>query len=181
MKKILVGCSIGKLDVINMAGLKLTVHTGNLERILSTIPKAANKAELIVANEVLIDTEKYVPALTLSMANRTQISKNDDEDKRLYERAKKITDQEIRAGKAVVVYPGPYAAFLYYGKLMIDPATGSSWAPTGAKKIVSEKNLQYSHVPHRNATSHWLESSKAENLEHWLESAKDAIKSEIKK
>ena len=106
---------------------------------------------------------------------------DDNKKKRLYERAKKITDREIRAGKAVVVYPGPYAAFLYYGKLMIDPATGRSWAPTGAKKIVAEKDLQYSRVPHKDATSHWLEPSKAQNLDHWLEAAKEAMKREIKK
>lgn len=139
-----------------MAGLKLTVHDNLTAALVKELGAAATKAEHILAIQVQKDTEPFVPALTKSFANRTQVVENK------------------------VIYPGPYARFLYYGKLMIDPATGSAWAPKGATKSVTGTNLRFSKVPHSQAQAHWCEASKAQNLEKWLGIAKKAVEDGLK-
>lgn len=52
-----------------------------------------------------------------------------------------------------VVYPQPYARYLYRGKLMVDPVTGSAWARKGTKKKLTEVNLKFNGAPQRG--SHW--------------------------
>ena len=94
----------------------------------------------------------YVPFLTGSLDERTQVVGNS------------------------VVYPGPYARFLYYGKVMVDPETGSTYAPKGGTKVVTDKNLVFNTSGHNQAQSHWFEASKAENLDKWLRVADKAVK-----
>lgn len=155
--------------------LKFTVHTGDLEKILSEkVHKATSKAELAVAENVLSNTDPFVPARTMSLAIRSGADVT-----HLSDEAKKETKQAIDKGLPVVIYPGPYARFLYYGKLMIDPNTGSSWAPKGGSKEVTGKDLNYSKNPHSQAQSHWFEASKAQNLEKWIRVADKAVKDEL--
>ena len=102
------------------------------------------EAEHAVAVQVEKDTRPFVPALTLSLANRTQV----DGDS--------------------VIYPGPYARFLYYGKVMIDPETGSTFARKGVKKVETDQKLHFNTSVNPMAQSHWFEASKAQNLDKWL-------------
>lgn len=80
---------------------------------------------------------------------------------------------------AEVIYPGPYARYLYYGKLMVDPATGSSYAKKGTIKVLTDKNLVFNKAMHAQAQSHWFEASKAENSEKWIRVADKAVKREL--
>lgn len=105
----------------------------------------ATRAEAILAEQVMKDTDKYVPALTGSLTQRTHIE-----------------------NKNTIVYPGPYARFLYYGKVMIYEPTGSTFAPRGEHKIVTGRDLVMHKTMHALATSHWFEVSKAANTEKWL-------------
>lgn len=139
-----------------MAGLKLTIHDNLTAALVKELGAAATKAEHTLAIQVQKDTEPFVPALTKSLANRTQIVENK------------------------VIYPGPYARFLYYGKLMIDPATGSAWAPKGATKVVTGTNLKFNHSVHNLAQAHWCEASKAQNLDKWIGIAKKAVADGLK-
>lgn len=124
-------------------GLKFTMNTGGLKDLGRKIRQAGTSARHVMAIQMAKDTEPYVPARTKSLANRTMVTDN------------------------IIIYPGPYARFLYYGKLMIDPNTGSSWAPKGASKVVTRKDLDISQKVHRKAQSHWFEASKAQNLLKW--------------
>lgn len=119
-----------------------TNFTGILEGS-AALRNAASRAETILATQVMKDTDKYVPALTGSLTQRTHVE-----------------------GKTVV-YPGPYARFLYYGKVMIYEPTGSTWAPKYQHKVVTDRDLQMHKTMHALATSHWFEVSKAENLDQW--------------
>ena len=103
-----------------------------------------DKAEHAVAVQMEKDTRPFVPALTGSLMNRTQVEGNS------------------------VIYPGPYARFLYYGKVMVDPDTGSPFAQKGAVKVLTDKNLVYNTSVNPQAQSHWFEASKAQNLEKWV-------------
>ena len=111
-----------------------------------------SRAEMIFTEQVMKDTDEYVPALSGSLAGRTHIE-----------------------GGNQIVYPGPYARFLYYGKVMIYEPTGSTFAPRGEHKIVTDRDLVMHKTMHGKATSHWFEVSKAANLEKWLRVAERLV------
>lgn len=135
--------------------LKITVHTKGLEAIKDKLAQGCTKAEHTVALQIKKDTSPYVPALTGSLDARTRVD-----------------GQQI-------IYPGPYARYLYYGKLMIDTETGSSYAPKGGTKVVTDKDLVFNKAMHAKAQSHWFEASKAKNLEKWVRVADKAVKNDL--
>lgn len=112
--------------------------------IVAALKTNKEKAEHAVAVQAQKDTDPYTPALTGSMSQRTRVIGNQ------------------------IVYPGPYARYLYYWKLMVDPNTGSAYAPKGQHKVLTDKNLVFNTSMHGQAQSHWFEASKAENLEKWV-------------
>lgn len=118
----------------------------------STILPSTDKAEKTLAAQVMTDTDKFVPALTGSLAQRTHIE------------------------ESTIVYPGHFARFLYYGKVMIYEPTGSTWAPKNEHKVVTGRDLIIGKSMHPLATSHWFEVSKAANLEKWLRVAGRLVK-----
>lgn len=127
--------------------LTIKVRTGDIKSILPS----TNRAERILATQVMKDTDKFVPALTGSLTQRTHIE------------------------ESTIVYPGPYARFLYYGKVMIYEPTGSTWAPKNEHKIVTDRDLVMNKSMHPLASSHWFEVSKAANLETWLKVAERLV------
>lgn len=136
-----------------MAGLQLKVNTTAAEQAVARIlEKATNVAEEAVASQVLKDTSPFVPALTGSLDQRSHVEGN------------------------LVIYPGPYARYLYYGKLMVDPDTGSSWASSGATKVLTDRDLVFNTSMHAQAQSHWFEASKAQNMNKWERVAAKAVK-----
>ena len=101
-----------------------------------------DRANEILANEAMKDTDKFVPKLSGTLSGGTRVS-----------------DGQI-------VYPGPYARYLYHGKLMVDPKTGSSYARKGSTKTLTGKSI---NVAKSNpmAQPEWFEVSKGLNLEKW--------------
>jgi hypothetical protein len=71
-----------------------------------------------------------------------------------------------------IEFPGPYARFLYDGKVMVDPETDSPWARKGVVKVSTERPLIYSDP---GATDHWFEAAKAEHGQKWMEDLKKKI------
>lgn len=128
--------------------LTFTVKTGDFSSVLPS----TNKAEKILATQVMKDTDKFVPALTGSLAQRAHIE------------------------ESTIVYPDPYARFLYYGKVMIYAPTGSTWAPRYEHKVVTGRDLVMNKSMHPLASSHWFEVSKAANLDTWLKVAERLAK-----
>lgn len=51
---------------------------------------------------------------------------------------------------------GPYARFIYHGKLMV-AENGSSWAKKDEKKSVTEKSLNFQTGNNPNAQAEWLQ------------------------
>ena len=128
------------------------------------IASRASKAEHIVALQVQKDTEPFVPMLTGSLNTRTQVVGN------------------------TIVYPGPYARYLYYGKVMVDSATGKGpmhWIDKmgneyirfrkGAVLTPTERDLQYTTDYHKDAGPAWVERSKAQNFDRWKKVAERVI------
>lgn len=102
--------------------LKFSVKADGFDELHETIAQACTKAEHIVALQARKDTAPYVPFLTGSLDRRTQVEGN------------------------AIIYPGPYARFLYYGKVMVDPETGSTYAPKGGTKVLTDKKSCVQHV-----------------------------------
>lgn len=132
--------------------LKFTVHTEGLAEVLKNIQRKATRTEHAVAVQIEKDTRPFVPAETLSLSNRTQVREQ------------------------LVIYPGPYARFLYFGKVMIYEPTGSTFAPKYGKKVLTDRNLVFSKAVHGQAQDHWFEASKAQNLEKWKRIAAKEMK-----
>lgn len=127
--------------------INFTVHT---DLDVNAISKRATMAEKVLANQVLKDTRPFVPALTMSLNQRSHVEGNK------------------------VIYPGPYARYLYYGKVMVDE-NGRPAFPTkdgfrhrkGAVLHATEKDLVFTKSVHPQAQAHWFEASKAVNLDKW--------------
>lgn len=132
-------------------GLKVSVHTEGFDEYRQALAAICTKAEHAVALQMKKDTKPYVPALTKSLVNRTKVIGNQ------------------------VVYPGTYARFLYYGKVMVYPETGSPCAPKGETKVVTDRNLVFTQSVHPQAQAFWCEASKAQNLEKWQRTAQEAV------
>lgn len=117
----------------------------------------ATKTEKKMAWQIMKDTRPFVPAKTMSLNQRTYVR------------------------GSTIVYPGPYARYLYYGVRMVNAKTGKGpmkipevgyrW-PKGAVLRPTNTPLHISTAVHKDATSHWMEASKARNMERWKEIAK---------
>lgn len=115
--------------------LSFDVKTEGLDNIAAFLPELSEEAEVLLAQTVLKDTRPYVPARTLSLANRAHTE------------------------GGYVIYPGPYARYLYYGKVMTGPRTGP--------KTATDKDLVFFSAVHSQAQAHWFEASKAQNAKKW--------------
>lgn len=133
-------------------GVTFSMHFGGMEAIKDKLAESCTRAESIVGQQVIKDTAPFVPALTGSLTIRTRLDGNK------------------------IIYPGPYARFLYYGKVMVDPQTGSTFAPKGGTKVLTNRDLVFSKAMHPQAQSHWFEVSKAQNLDKWIRIAEKAVK-----
>lgn len=71
------------------------------------------------------------------------------------------------SGKVVAAAP-PHGRFLYEGKVMIDPDTGSPWARKGAKKEATNKDLDFFKGKNPNVQARWFEAAKKRDGEKWL-------------
>lgn len=128
------------------------------------ISKAAKKSEVWLANEVLKDTRPFVPARTMSQANKShQILVAEDKHESMQDRVKSVGN--------LVIYPGPYARYLYFGKVMKGPRTGPKYA--------TDKDLVISQAVNPQAQAFWFEASEAQNKDKWIRGVKKIAKSDI--
>lgn len=145
--------------------IKVEMNTTEFEAIRKALARGATKAEHAVAVQAEKDTEPLVPMDTGLLRNRTKVVGN------------------------TIIYPGPYARMLYYGKYMVNAVTGAGPShyvdakgdehikyPKGSKLKPTDRNLVFHHPGTR---SHWFEASKNRNLEKWKRVAKEAISREL--
>lgn len=147
-----------------MSYMKISVRDNFSEALMQKLDRAGPRAAHTLAVQVAKDTEPFVPALTKSLANRTQVVENK------------------------IIYPGPYARVLYHGKVMVDPITHAAGFLTedgwksrkGVKKIQSDRDLDIKTSVHKQAQAHWFEGSKTQNLEKWVRVGERAVKNALK-
>lgn len=118
----------------------------------SLLTGRATKLEKAMTEQVLKDTRPFVPAMTESLSNRAYTKGN------------------------YIIYPGPYANYLHRGVAMVNSKTGKGpmkipdvgyrW-PKGAILRPTSRPLKISTAVHKDATSNWMEASKARNMTKW--------------
>lgn len=153
-----------------MSFLKIDLKDTFTESLRGKLKEAGPKAAHTVAVQIQKDTEPFVPALTKSLVNRTQVVENQ------------------------IIYPGPYARYLYYGKVMVNAETGKGPShfvdkhgneivmfPKGSRLKATDRNLVFTTSVHSQAQSHWFEASAAQNGEKWVRVAGRAIDHELDK
>lgn len=134
--------------------LKFKVYYTGAEALKERFHNGCTKSEHAVALQAAKDTEPYVPMRAGSLRQRTRVVGNQ------------------------IIYPGPYARYLYHGVLYVDPDTGSPFARKGVTKVpaVPKRELVF-HTP--GTRPHWFEYSKAQNEEKWLDVAAKAVEREL--
>lgn len=84
-------------------------------------------------------------------------------------------------GSGLVVYPGPYARYLYFGEVygpnipIFDDDSGepTGWfSPPGKKKHPTGRNLEYDQTINPLAGSHWVERMVADRKDDIVEGAR---------
>ena len=75
----------------------------------------------------------------------------------------------------------PYGRFLYKGKVMVSPTTGSKWAKYGEKKILvseyrgktnAKEDIQYTKTFHPGVKAEWFEAAKDKHGRKWIRQTK---------
>ena len=70
-------------------------------------------------------------------------------------------------GSGELIQATPYARYLYYGKLMVDPKTGKGsfynpntgehWSRPGVSKVLTNRDLNFNQTKSPQAGPHWFE------------------------
>ena len=126
---------------------------------------ARNKVLKFAANEIMRLSDDYVPFDSGTLKNSAYVTELGDE----------------------IVYPSPYAQYMYQGKLMVDPITKKGafydpitnryWSRPGVKKELTDTPLNYAGAPKRGA--HWVEKAWGEHKEDVIESIEKYIGSNL--
>lgn len=126
---------------------------------------ARNKVLKFAANEIMRLSDDYVPFDSGTLKNSAYVTELGDE----------------------IVYPSPYAQYMYQGKLMVDPITKKGafydpitnryWSRPGVKKELTDTPLNYVGAPKRGA--HWAEKAWEEHKEDVIESIEKYIGSNL--
>lgn len=104
-------------------------------KITTTVPQkiegAWKKSLPVFSTQVLKDMSHYVPRDAGTLERNA------------------YTSSDFSNG--VLRWAEKYARFLWYGFVMVDPATGSPWAKKGHRKVVTNRAIDYRGGPIRGA------------------------------
>ena len=119
---------------------------------LSRFEKQYGKAQYALDSMIMTSMQPYMPHRTGTFINVT-----------------KAMSAAIAGSGTVVAAAPPMGRFLYEGKVMVDEQTGSPWARPGAKKVVTDRDLDYSNP---KATPHWFDTAKENHGDSWVRAVK---------
>ena len=143
---------MAKRKMIAKTNYKYSDKNVKMEVNLSRYEKQYEKAQFALDSMVMTSMEPYMPMNTGMFRNVT----------------KAMSASLAGSGKVVAAAP-PMGRFLYEGKVMVDPLTGSPWARPGAKKVVTDRDLKYSNP---KATPHWFDTAKENHGKSWVREVK---------
>lgn len=129
------------------------VKTDRMEADVSFDRQRANvkNAQFMLDTQIMNDMKPYMPMQTGNFIQRT------------------AAESMAIAGTGVVVAAAaPFGRFLYEGKVMVGEISGSAFAMPGEQKVVTNKDLNYYHGAHPEATAKWFEVAKQNHRASWL-------------
>ena len=119
---------------------------------MSRFEQQFQEAQYKLDSMVMTDMIPYMPRVTGTFIDLT-----------------KARSASIAGSGEVVAAAPPYGRFLYNGKVMVDPVTGSPYARKGAKKKVTNKDIKYTNP---KATPRWFETAKQKHGDDWIKQIK---------
>ncbi len=122
---------------------------------LSRFEKQYGKAQRVLDRAVMASMVPYMPHQTGTFINVTR-----------------ALSAAIAGSGTVIAAAPPMGRFLYEGKVMVDQKTNSPWARKGAKKIVTDKNLDYDKNHNPKVQAHWFDAAKKSHGASWVEAVK---------
>lgn len=92
------------------------------------------------------------------------------------------TNAYVENSGTAIVYNSPYARYLWYGKLMVDPVYGKGaffnenygfWSRPGVQKVLTNRDLKFKGAPMRGPF--WVERAFIDNEQKLTEQITDYI------
>lgn len=136
----------------------------NMYLDLSRFEKQFSRAQYRLDSQVMNSMIRYMPMVTHTFIRVTRA----------------MSEAIAGSGKVYAAAP-PFGRFLYEGKTMVSPSTGSTYAKRGERKVLvsqytgrtrAKENLEYSKSAHPDAQSHWFEAAKESDGKKWVTNAK---------
>ena len=127
-----------------------------------------DRAQFKLDSAVMTSMVPYMPMISGSFINLTRAR----------------SEAMAGTGKVVAAAP-PFGRYLYFGKVMVDESTGSTYARKGAKKVLvsqyagktnASEDIEFSKTKHPDAQKEWFKPAKAADLESWIRVAKGEMK-----
>lgn len=131
---------------------------------LSRFEKQYSRAQYSLDSLVMHSMEPFMPMETSTFIKVT-----------------KAMSQAIAGSGKVYAAAPPFGRYLYYGKVMVDEATGSAYARPAARKVLvsqytgktaAKEDIVFSKARHPRVEKEWFQAAKRENGRVWLEKVK---------
>ena len=122
---------------------------------LSRFEKQYGKAQYALDSMIMTSMQPYMPHRTGTFINVT-----------------KAMSAAIAGSGNVYAAAPPFGRFLYEGKVMVDPKTNSPWARPGAKKVVTDRDIEYDKNHNPKVTDHWFVTAKQNHGDSWIKAVK---------
>ena len=145
------------LKKLGQMHIKMSTDCMDINVSFDRLARYMSASQRALDNQILTDMVDYIPMETGNLTRQTLA----------------INRENIGSGE-LVLDTTDYARYLYHGKLMVDPETGSAWARPQAIKVLTDQDLEYSKAAHGKAGSHWFERAKEERKRTWLKVARQA-------
>ena len=139
-------------NIHHFKGFSIINHNIKIKVKMDRFSEQFNKAQFWLDGQIMRDMEPYMPHNTSAFINVT-------------------TGQSaaLQGTGRVVAAAGPSGRFLYEGLVMVDPETNSPWARKGAKKVVTDRPLNYSNP---KAEPHWFDVAEKKEGKEWVKEVK---------
>ena len=134
--------------------VKVKVQFDGDARVLKNRKKLTKCKKKLIC-QVIKDTTPYVPMQDGILYMSALVNQNRYKDK--------------------IVWTGPYARFLYHGKVMVGIRSRRAWARLGEVKEATNKALKYGKT-HPLAGPEWYIRSKSKNKGKWVKLTKGWFK-----
>lgn len=131
---------------------------------MSRFSKQYQKAQHLLDGMVMDSMIEFMPMISGDFIDRTRVKST-----------------SMQGTGFVCAAAAPYGRFPYFGKTMVDPATGSTWARHDAEKVLvsqysgktnAKENLQYTKSPHTQVQAEWFDVAKRQYGDAWIRKVK---------